>query len=158
MDFNIESRSTQMVRVRRFSHRFHRIHRNSCWGDSPTDFTEFTEVRVHPLKLAASEFRGGLFSFVLFVLFVFVSSQASGSVNSVKSVGEPTHPTNLCQSVQSVGEYSQAEGSVNSVNSVGEPTHQAEFVLFELFVFVSSQGYMCVSYIVLSDSNKFKLC
>ena len=108
-------RSTQMVRVRRFSHRFHRIHRNSCWGDSPTDFTEFTEVRVHPLKLAASEFRGGLFSFVLFVLFVFVSSQASGSVNSVKSVGEPTHPTNLCQSVQSVGEYSPAEGSVNSV-------------------------------------------
>ena len=57
-----------------------------------------------------------------------------------------------------VGEYSQAEGSVNSVNSVGEPTHQAEFVLFVLFVFVSSQGYMCVSYIVLSDSNKFKLC
>ena len=124
-----------MVRVRIFSHRFHRIHRNSCWGDSPTDFTdqhrwlgcvysptdftEFTEVRVHPLKLAASEFRGGLFSFVLFVLFVFVSSQASGSVNSVKSVGEPTHPTNLCQSVQSVGEYSPAEGSVNSVQSVG---------------------------------------
>ena len=112
-----------MVRVRIFSHRFHRIHRNSCWGDSPTDFTdqhrwlgcvdsptdftEFTEVRVHPLKLAASEFRGGLFSFVLFVLFVFVSSQASGSVNSVKSVGEPTHPTNLCQSVQSVGGYPQ---------------------------------------------------
>ena len=105
--------------LRIFSHRFHRIHRNSCWGDSPTDFTdqhrwlgcvysptdftEFTEVRVHPLKLAASEFRGGLFSFVLFVLFVFVSSQASGSVNSVNSVGEPTHPTNLCQSVQSVG-------------------------------------------------------
>ena len=116
-------RSTQMVRVRIFSHRFHRIHRNSCWGDSPTDFTdqhrwlgcvysptdftEFTEVRVHPLKLAASEFRGGLFSFVLFVLFVFVSSQASGSVNSVNSVGEPTHPTNLCQSVQSVGGYPQ---------------------------------------------------
>ena len=60
--------------LRIFSHRFHRIHRNSCWGDSPTDFTdqhrwlgcvysptdftEFTEVRVHPLKLAASEFRG----------------------------------------------------------------------------------------------------
>ena len=132
-------RSTQMVRVRRFSHRFHRIHRNSCWGDSPTDFTdqhrwlgcvysptdftEFTEVRVHPLKLAASEFRGGLFSFVLFVLFVFVSSQASGSVNSVKSVGEPTHPTNLCQSVQSVGEYSPARVSVNSVKSVGESSH-----------------------------------
>ena len=70
------------------------------------------------------------------------ASPASGSVSSV----------------QSVGEYSQAEGSVNSVNSVGEPTHQAEFVLFVLFVFVSSQGYMCVSYIVLSDSNKFKLC
>ena len=85
-------------------------------------------------------------------------SQAEVSVNSVNSVGEPTHPTNLCQSVQSVGEYSQAEGSVNSANSVGEPTHQAEFVLFVLFVFVSSQGYMCVSYIVLSDSNKFKLC
>ena len=85
-------------------------------------------------------------------------SQAEGSVNSVKSVGEPTHPTNLCQSVQSVGEYFQAESSVNSVNSVGETTHQAEFVLFELFVFVSSQGYMCVSYIVLSDSDKFKLC
>ena len=85
-------------------------------------------------------------------------SQAEVSVNSVNSVGEPTHPTNLCQSVQSVGEYSQAEGSVNSVNSVGEPTHQAEFVLFVLFVFVSSRGYMCVSYIVLSDSNKFKLC
>ena len=67
------------------------------------------------------------------------ASPASGSVSSV----------------QSVGEYSQAEGSVNSVNSVGEPTHQAEFVLF---VFVSSQGYMCVSYIVLSDSNNFKLC
>ena len=58
-------------------------------------------------------------------------------------------------SVYSVGGSSQAEGSVNSVNSVGEPTHQAEFVLF---VFVSSQGYMCVSYIVLSDSNNFKLC
>ena len=70
------------------------------------------------------------------------ASPASGSVSSV----------------QSVGEYSQAEGSVNSVNSVGEPTHQAEFVLFVLFVFVSSQGYMCVSYIVLSDSNNFKLC
>ena len=85
-------------------------------------------------------------------------SQAEGSVNSANSVGEPTHPTNLCQSVQSVGEYSQAEVSVNSVKSVGEPTHQAEFALFELFVFVSSQGYMCVSYIVLSDSNNFKLC
>ena len=122
----------------------HRIHSYCVY--SPTDFTEFTEllaecnlpqislllrifshrfhrfaqmVRAHPLKLAASEFRGGLFSFVLFVLFVFVSSQASGSVNSVKSVGEPTHPTNLCQSVQSVGEYSPAEGSVNSVQSVG---------------------------------------
>lgn len=49
----------QIVWVRRFSHRIHRIHRNSCWGysptdctdlhrlfgcvDSPTDFTEFTE-------------------------------------------------------------------------------------------------------------------
>ena len=70
------------------------------------------------------------------------ASPASGSVSSV----------------QSVGEYSQAEGSVNSANSVGEPTHQAEFVLFVLFVFVSSRGYMCVSYIVLSDSDKFKLC
>jgi hypothetical protein len=34
----------QIVWVRRFSHRFHRIHRNSCWGYSPTDFTEFTEA------------------------------------------------------------------------------------------------------------------
>ena len=50
----------QIVWVRRFSHRFHRIHRNSCWRysptdftdqhrwlgcvDSPTDFTEFTEL------------------------------------------------------------------------------------------------------------------
>ena len=50
----------QIVWVRRFSHRFHRIHRNSCGGysptdftdlhrllgrvDSPTDFTEFTET------------------------------------------------------------------------------------------------------------------
>ena len=50
----------QIVWVRRFSHRIHRIHRNSCWGysptdftdlhrlfgcvDSPTDFTEFTET------------------------------------------------------------------------------------------------------------------
>ena len=33
-------RSTQIVWVRRFSHRFHRIHRNSCWGYSPTDFTD----------------------------------------------------------------------------------------------------------------------
>ena len=30
----------QIVWVRRFSHRFHRIHRNSCWGYSPTDFTD----------------------------------------------------------------------------------------------------------------------
>ena len=53
-------RSTQIVWVRRFSHRFHGIHRTSCWGysptdftdqhrlfgcvDSPTDFTEFTET------------------------------------------------------------------------------------------------------------------
>ena len=50
----------QIVWVRRFSHRIHRIHRNSCGGysptdftdlhrlfgcvDSPTDFTEFTET------------------------------------------------------------------------------------------------------------------
>ena len=34
----------QIVWVRRFSHRFHRFHRNSCWGYSPTDFTEFTET------------------------------------------------------------------------------------------------------------------
>jgi len=50
----------QIVWVRRFSHRIHRIHRNSCWGysptdctdlhrlfgcvDAPTDFTEFTET------------------------------------------------------------------------------------------------------------------
>ena len=33
-------RSTQIVWVRRFSHRFHGIHRNSCWGYSPTDFTD----------------------------------------------------------------------------------------------------------------------
>ena len=33
-------RSAQIVWVRRFSHRFHRIHRNSCWGYSPTDFTD----------------------------------------------------------------------------------------------------------------------
>ena len=32
-------RSAQIVWVRRFSHRIHRIHRNSCWGYSPTDFT-----------------------------------------------------------------------------------------------------------------------
>ena len=53
-------RSAQIVWVRRCSHRFHRIHRTSCWGysptdftdlhrlfgceDSPTDFTEFTEL------------------------------------------------------------------------------------------------------------------
>ena len=30
----------QIVWVRRFSHRIHRIHRNSCWGHSPTDFTD----------------------------------------------------------------------------------------------------------------------
>ena len=30
----------QIVWVRRFSHRFHRIHRNSCWGYSPTDCTD----------------------------------------------------------------------------------------------------------------------
>ena len=30
----------QIVWVRRFSHRIHRIHRNSCWGYSPTDFTD----------------------------------------------------------------------------------------------------------------------
>ena len=33
-------RSTQIVWVRRFSHRFHGIHRNSCGGYSPTDFTD----------------------------------------------------------------------------------------------------------------------
>ena len=33
-------RSAQMVRVRRFSHRIHRIHRTVCWGWSPTDFTD----------------------------------------------------------------------------------------------------------------------
>ena len=86
--------------------------------------------QVHPLKLAAS---------VSIRAICGRTSPASGSVSSV----------------QSVGEYSQAEGSVSSVHSVGEPTHQAEFALL---VFVSSQGYMCVSYIVLSDSNKFKLC
>ena len=32
--------SAQIVWVRRFSHRFHGIHRNSCWGYSPTDFTD----------------------------------------------------------------------------------------------------------------------
>ena len=32
--------SAQIVWVRRFSHRIHRIHRNSCWGYSPTDFTD----------------------------------------------------------------------------------------------------------------------
>ena len=116
---------------------------------------EVSSICVNPCNLwEASPASGSVSS----VQSVGEYSQAEVSVNSVKSVGEPTHPTNLCQSVQSVGEYSQAEGSVNSVNSVGEPTHQAEFVLFVLFVFVSSQGYMCVSYIVLSDSNKFKLC
>ena len=30
----------QIVWVRRCSHRFHRIHRNSCGGYSPTDFTD----------------------------------------------------------------------------------------------------------------------
>ena len=116
---------------------------------------EVSSICVNPCNLwEASPASGSVSS----VQSVGEYSQASGSVNSVNSVGEPTHPTNLCQSVQSVGEYSQAEVSVNSVNSVGEPTHQAEFVLFELFVFVSSQGYMCVSYIVLSDSDKFKLC
>ena len=33
-------RSAQIVWVRRFSHRLHRIHRTSCWGYSPTDFTD----------------------------------------------------------------------------------------------------------------------
>ena len=33
-------RSAQIVWVRRFSHRLHGIHRNSCWGYSPTDFTD----------------------------------------------------------------------------------------------------------------------
>ena len=47
MDINIESGSTQIVWVRRISHRIHRIHRNSCGGYSPTDFrsTQIVWVR-----------------------------------------------------------------------------------------------------------------
>ena len=115
----------QIVWVRRFSHRIHRIHRNSCWGysptdftdlhrlfgcvDSPTDFTEFTETLAGDILPQISQIYTdclGAFKGVHLSPLGFAACQSKKCTNIAR--GAPTEqevhqPSKKCTNVARLG-------------------------------------------------------